>query len=84
MSRYQTKNRFGCWESFTDAEPATDGCDPSGPTVDRDYNIDCTIAAIDAGWVRCATREDPFKGKPSDLWYNLGHMASVTSLETEK
>jgi len=32
----QTKNRFGCWESFTDAEPATDGCDPSGPAVDRD------------------------------------------------
>jgi len=51
---------------------------------DRDYNIDCTIAAIDVGWVRCATREDPFKRKPSDLWYNLGHIASVTSLETEK
>ena len=53
----------------------------SYPNGEREINVDCTIAAIDAGWVRCATPDDPFKAKPYDLWYDLGHVVSVMRQE---
>jgi hypothetical protein len=45
-------------------------------TNDTRY-IECTIARIDAGWIRCAAPEDPFK-PPPEVWYDLAHVVSVT------
>ena len=51
------------------------------PGEKSEGNVDCTIAAIDAGWVRCASSDDPFKVKPFEVWYDLGHVSSVTKVE---
>jgi hypothetical protein len=49
---------------------------PNGPN-NASY-VDCTIARIDAGWIRCAAPEDPFKATPAEVWYDLAHVVSVT------
>jgi hypothetical protein len=52
-------------------------------------SVDCTIGRIDAGWVRCAPTEDQASAasafaKPAEVWYDLGHVVSVTKVDTQR
>jgi hypothetical protein len=53
--------------------------------------VTCTIARIDAGWVRCAPEQGdgfgPTFGPTPQLqeeWYDLGHVVGVTKRETQR
>jgi len=48
--------------------------------------IYCTIARIDAGWVRCAATDvDPFKTvEQHESWYALARVISVDKLEPKR
>jgi hypothetical protein len=43
-------------------------------------SVACTVDRIDSGWIHCATPEDPFN-KQDEIWYDLGHVVSITKRE---
>ena len=45
--------------------------------------VTCTIARLDAGWVRCEAKQDPFN-KPPEVWYDLAHVVSIEKLERQR
>ena len=53
-------------------------------------SVECTINRIDAGWVRCAQPENSLGPsfaatfQPTEAWYDLAHVISVTKLETQR
>jgi hypothetical protein len=47
--------------------------------------VDCTIARIDGGWIRCAPEEQPTAfTKPAEVWYDLAHVVTVEKVATER
>ena len=52
-------------------------------------DVDCTIARIDAGWVRCADPDGPaaksaFGPTPPETWYDLAHVVWMQKAVTDR